>query len=785
MGLGLLDRFLKCTINKQIRVGITLIVLMAIIISISLLAMSNIIQYQNFSDYYEKIIYDEDNKMLLNYEQYIHTIENTIESKAKNDLEFYRILEKMYFENLEGLELNTLLDDNMKNGTIIESPENCYNNNYLNCINYKFYGDNTYNYENNENFMKMKNYYNLIFPLLNSTLSENCIGVFSLKHYHNFQFYKKLYENDEYKGNLLFFAGTKDTPFIESYEITKYRDTIKSNILDNLLNLFLVIPNFNKKFDTDYILSHFQEFSSIPQITSKHILGDNESVPYTIQKKEELVKIKENDLSFESKIFNFNPNIDTSLYNYFKPLLTHNISSEGFNELINNISQKFGEKMEDLMIIKWSDRFFENLVNDIFCKYKTILNIFSLLFSPYATIKEKILENNNYFFDDTNGISLTRDILEKFSCMYIIKKELVKTENNFEKLNSFNITTCEVTFNDDFEEYLKNNQTEIDIYERKKVKVDIIKYNIKYIYFNYYENGTKGNEERNINFDLSKREGEDNSKNSFKIFQGIYPSNSLNMISSFLYNNIMFINFYFTDLFTYNQDMKSIREVCYSYFFYIILSSNAGLWFICLALIIIIVFKISHSISDPIDKLIQPAPLSENSTRELNKYIQNISYQDDSTINDLFILCKKLFIGGFKSEEDYKQKKKNKMINSYNNISLVKSNNMIIDEAEIMKGVKKREINFFEEQNIKPTYFTKFAKDSVNKMKKLDYKVLSGPLFSGKFYQNNKTYLIKDKEMFDILNNEMISLKKKMFDDNRSKGTKHSIITNIKENNIS
>ena len=100
MGLGLLDRFLKCTINKQIRVGITLIVLMAIIISISLLAMSNIIQYHNYSDYYEKIIYDEDNKMLLNYEQYIHTIESTIESKAKNDLEFYRILEKMYFEKM-------------------------------------------------------------------------------------------------------------------------------------------------------------------------------------------------------------------------------------------------------------------------------------------------------------------------------------------------------------------------------------------------------------------------------------------------------------------------------------------------------------------------------------------------------------------------------------------------------------------------------------------------------------------------------------------------------------
>ena len=34
MGISILDRFLKLTINMQIRVGITFVVLMAIIISI-------------------------------------------------------------------------------------------------------------------------------------------------------------------------------------------------------------------------------------------------------------------------------------------------------------------------------------------------------------------------------------------------------------------------------------------------------------------------------------------------------------------------------------------------------------------------------------------------------------------------------------------------------------------------------------------------------------------------------------------------------------------------------
>ena len=799
MGVSLLDKCLTLTINMQIRLGITIVVLGAIIISMLLLTMSNIIQYYNFSSYYENIIQDEDNKMLLNYEQYIHTVESTVEKKAKSDLEFYRNLEKMYFENLEGLELSDLLNSNLESSRIKdykelnedteeEGKEICFDRNYLKCIVYKFYGSEGDGYKENNNFKKMVNYYNLIFPLLNSTLSENCIGVFNLKQYYNFQFYKKLYSNDNQNliGNILFFAGINETKFDSTYNPSQYQSTIQSNILDNLLNSFLVIPSFNKKYDLRYILSHINtDFSSIPQITSKHILEDDESNPYIMETNKKIVKIKENDLSFESKIFNFKP-FDSSSFLIFQPLLTHSIPDDQYNSLIANISKILYEKMEDLMVIKWSDRFFENLVNDIFGKYKTILNIFSLLFSPFASIKEKLLKNINYFFDDSNGIFLTKTILEKFSCMYIIKKELAKTENDFEKLNSFNITTCNISFNDDFEEYLRNNQTEIDIYERKKVKVDLVQYDIEYIYFYSNENGPQ-EEQRKISFDLSKSEDKDTEKNlnSFKIFQGIYPLNSINTFSTLLYNNIIFINFYFTDLYSNYFDMKRIRDICYTYFFQIILSSSAGEWLIVLLIIIIIVLKISHSISDPIDKLIQPVPMNDNSSRELNKYFQNISYTDDSTINELFVLCKKLIVGGFKSEEEYKQKKKNKSINSYNNISLVKTNNMIINENEILKGEKNKEINFFEEQNNQKNKFkflNNLTKHSIDKAKKLKYKVLSDVLFTGKFYQNNKRYLIKDRECFDILNNEMISQKKKNFDDNKSKGTKNSFISFFKEN---
>ena len=799
--MGLLDKFLTLTINMQIRIGILLVILLVIIISILLLIMSCLIQFYLFRNSFENIIEENDTKMLLNYEQYIHTIESTIEIKTKNDLEFYRNLEKMFFENLEGLELSIFLNENLAIQSIYKYNDDdiqdniegkCYDKDYLKCIIYKFYGneDGLNDDNKNKNFKKMLSYYNLIFPVLNSTLSENSIGMYKFKQYYNFQFYKKIYSENEFLGKILFFAGTNETKFDVEYKEIQYDNSIQLNILDNLLNLFLVIPNFNKKLDLKYIVYNFNtNFSSIPQIaSSKHIISYDATVPYKTSVKKEMAKIAENDLSFESKFFNLKM-LNPSSFLVFQPLLADNTSDEMYSSLIANLSRLFNEHMEDLTVIKWPDRFFENLVNNIFEKYKTILNVFSLLYSPYASIKENILKNANYFFDNENGIFISKDLLERFSCMYIVKSVLSRIESDYEKINSFNVTYCNITFNEDFEQYLLSNQTEIDIFERKKVKVDFKKYDIEYTYFNYLENGSRIDEERKINFDLSKSKNKENDKylNSFKIFQGIYPSNFINnIISPFSYSNIIFINFYFDDLYTNYLDRETIVDVCHKFFFKIMIISYSGVWFVVFLIILIIVLKFSHSISDPIDKLIQPVPMNDNSSKELNKYFQNISYEDDSTIDDLFILCKKLIIGGFKSEEDYRQKKKTKKMNSYNNICLVKSNNMIINETELLKGEQEQEINFSEdpkELDYKNQFITNLAHFSKDEIKKLNFKVLSNYKLFGKFYQNNKKHLIKDKECFDILNNEIISQKKKQPDENKSKGTKLNFLSLLNNQN--
>ena len=169
--MGLLDKFLTLTINMQIRIGILLVILLVIIISILLLIMSCLIQFYLFRNSFENIIEENDTKMLLNYEQYIHTIESTIEIKTKNDLEFYRNLEKMFFENLEGLELSIFLNENLEIQSIYKYndddiqdniEETCYDKDYLKCIIYKFYGneDGLNDDNKNKNFKKMLSYYN-------------------------------------------------------------------------------------------------------------------------------------------------------------------------------------------------------------------------------------------------------------------------------------------------------------------------------------------------------------------------------------------------------------------------------------------------------------------------------------------------------------------------------------------------------------------------------------------------------------------------------------------------
>ena len=782
--MGLMDKFLKLKISLQIRVGIISVVLFAIIISLALLTVSTLIQYNTMINYYEEIIEDEDNKMLLNFEQYVHTVEKLLDRKSKLDLEFYTHLENIFYESLEGLELNTLLNIKFEVDKIFDIKnvdETCFSNGDLNCIVYKIYPEeNDEDLKENNEFKQILNYYNLIFPILNSSLQETCVGTYILKQYNNLQFYKIFYnEKSEPIGKVIFYAGTNITPFDSDYNIKQYEDNVVNNILDHLLDFFYLIPTFNKKISLLYILQHFNDnFTLIPLITSKYLFEGEENSPYKRNKNQKSkTNIYENNLSFESKILEFNP-ISPLEINSILNLITSGGSST--SEIFETATQFLYKKIKSMEIFKWSDNIFENLIYILFEKFKNSLNLLPVIHSLFPIIKNEILKNNPTFTKIREENFITKLIITQFSCIYIVQQELSKTEISLEKLHSFNITKCNIKFNDDFDNYLKNSPAQIDIYDRRKIKVEILKYDIDYIYFNLNSDGEYIDEEYSLHYNKKKEKNQKLSKfsKSYKVYQGMYPSDTLNLFTNVFLNNFITVNFYFSNLFSSYYDIDNIQKIC-NVFFKEVLYPSLILWAVVLFIIMIIVFKISDSISDPIDKLIQSVSMNNKSSKELNKYLKNISYKDDSTINDLFVLCKKLIIGGFKreGEEDFQQKKKIKSINAYNNISLVKTNNMIINESEIMKGEKKQEINYFEKSSLnKNKQFLNLNShsSSENSEKKFNFRVLSGPLFTGKFYQYNKGYLIKDKEYFDILTNEVMARKKKINDENKSKNKKNS-----------
>ena len=781
--MGLMERFLKMTISVQIRVGIITVVLFAIIISLALLTVSTLIQYNSMINYYENIMEDEDNKMLLNFEQYIHTVETLLDRKSKIDLYFYSNLEKIFYESLEGLELNTLLNINLDIDKIFninsepEKIETCFNSRDLNCIVYKFYPENS-DFQNSEEFNQMLKYYNLIFPLLNYSLQEKLTGTYILKQYNNLQFYKTFYDKEtkEAIGRVIFYAGNNNTPFNPEYNVTQFINSNVININEHLIDLFYLIPNFNKKISLIDILKDFNEkYSSTPLITSRYLFEGEKDLPYK-RNIRTIRNIYENNLSFESKYFGFNIINST----YINKILYILINSQKENiqilQTFTNITSFLFHQLNSLTIFKWTDKILENLIYVVFERYKTSLNLLPVIHSLFPLIKNEFFKNE-HFTKIRNDYFITRLIFTQFSCIYIVQQKLSEKESSYERLNSFNITKCEIKFNDDFNKYLENSAKQIDIYDRRKIKVELVKYNIKYIYFNNTDDGEHVEEEKSLYYDKSKEKNKKLSKFSktYKIYQGMYPTDSLNIFNCIFLNNFVTVNFYFSNLFSNYYDIDKIQKLC-NVFFKQVLYPNLILWAVVLVIIVIIVFKISDSISNPIDKLIQSISIKNKSSKELNKYLKNISYKDDSNINDLFVLCKKLIIGGFKreNEEDFQQKKKVKKINAYNNISLVKTNNMIINESEIMKSEKKQEINYFEKNSInkeKQLAHLNSQISSKNSEKKFDYRVLSGPLFTTKFHQYHKGYLIKDKEYFEILTNEVNARKKKY---NEEKNAKHN-----------
>ena len=773
--MTLFDKFLKLSISLQIRVGIICVILFAVIILSSLLIISTLIQFNTMQNYYNEIIENENDNMLLNIEQYVFSVEDLIMISSKRDLRFLSLLQKNYFATLECLEMKELLNNyEIKDeklfelNTESEDYESCFNSTDINCLVYKFiYKDSGSGISenitiNNIPFDNLKVYYNVIFPLLKNIIQKKMVATHSFNLYKNFQLHQKI---DNSESIIVFYMSNKNTPFDVNYDYEEYKKNALNEIQNYFFNIYSIIPYLNNKIQfKDIIANISDETYSNPLVLSSYLFENVTYVPYKKYFNDESKNnFYQNQMDFETQLLLFDKKI--------KNLINNESIGNDTQSLINNFETIIGaffNYFNSLSVFEWSDAVFDNIMRILVGQYYLKSNVYVIVHSAFSIFKQSLLKKLKLENSVTNlGVTfIKKTIFNQFSCIFVAKNYQYKLHDEFTyDHNSVNITFCEVKFSDDFNEYLDQAKVVMTLNEREKIQVEIVYVNITYDYYTYKDSELESVEYgKKIFYDKTKEKDKDlaKAKYSFKINRGLYPVDSLNYYKSQFYKNFLSTNFYFSKSLDNYENKNIVTKSC-QLFFKIIIIMNVILWGIVIILIIIIVFRISHSISDPIDRLIQSVSMNDvhnKSNEGLKNYLKNISYRDDTTINDLFLLCKKLILGAQQGEEevleDIPQKNKTKKINPYNNICLVKTNNMIIDEIEIIKGEKKQEINFFEKNEDDKSFQGKVNKNRefLSTKNNFNYKVLSGPLFTGKFLKWNKGFLIKEKKFYDLVAND-------------------------------
>jgi hypothetical protein len=177
---------------------------------------------------------------------------------------------------------------------------------------------------------------------------------------------------------------------------------------------------------------------------------------------------------------------------------------------------------------------------------------------------------------------------------------------------------------------------------------------------------------------------------NFKVFQYIIPdffqrellkSNyfTLNVFKQFLTKNTRFLEIYKKYVFN-----KTAGSFCRIMFY------NNILWIIILILISILLFEVTRNITGPINKIseiVMSLGQESNDEEGISKLSdENFTYSDDKEINDFFLICKNIIKGGFSEDHNNKMNNKENLYYiglSSNQITYVKTNNLIIDEEKI------------------------------------------------------------------------------------------------------
>ena len=478
-----------------------------------------------------------------------------------------------------------------------------------------------------------------------------------------------------------------DTNF-DYYNINNYNNnfySFNSNYNDKLLNLLspilektLEIHSFNinniRLFDyffliENYNLVHYPFKENFPFKNLKNILNLEELI------KEILIRFNETHLT---SFLNMNNYIKKEALNH-NEIFIKNPALLFFKK--NNESELLNDSLNYIFSLSLSMNNFNDISNftQNFGKFKNMiwLNSQTLIFnSVIESYLTRIPNVYDFLIIDTktNETISTQEcyILNAFQYLY------TKSERKIENSENLTYPTINYCFNNLFSQHLKD-----PIYFQDLSEYDIQKKQFTFSQYSYQ------------NYSNSKYDF--NSKIIFKSFQFKTPSKYIRkVIKSNYYLSFTLMHYIVkiqNKIYIYHSKIKDI----FINNFIIIYFCNGIIWFLIFIILTIFIFIESNNISKPIKILIKSISSSHYPNDIKLKNLDEISYKEDKDINDLFKICKKLIIGGFKHKDNYYKKHS---LNVYNNISIVKTNNMMFNEYEIESKKDKKYKDIFGEEDI-------------------------------------------------------------------------------------
>ena len=542
-------------------------------------------------------------------------------------------------------------------------------------------------------------------------------------------------ENVDLFGQLLFNQGKFETFLFRNYFNIFYEE-----FGENLLKMI--------NFDSLEINNHFKLYTDQSDLCeekdSKCFFVFQKNITFTINSKTKtilyifipLIEIsldinsfnKENYLVFnkfhffdrESKAYisyKYNKeNIMKNFARYIQPEIIMNNTLTAFLNSINNIEKLNHIKMSEITNYDFFNQtsfvvlpsYAERMAIDPFYKNLAITFHFgSFLFNnsifrdnENVNISKITIDNlNNYISFD-----MKEDYITIFSLNFIERNGAVFifiVTNDFQYTNSKSMCKLVDYANYTYSDKSINNNLnftvnflaidELQMFEIEECFhidkiVKILSADSKYDYsLKVLSNIYKYNYKKDINRKIKVKFVRVNSPNVFVTALAnlkFYSSFSAYLIVFKIYNNILIIN-KLVDRITY----RSIAIITVFTFI---------LWGIIFIFVFIKLYLVADRISSPIRKLIKSISLSQGNFNNDNTNIEKIYYREDKDINDLFQLCQRLIIGGFRKNNNMQKQNK---LNVYNNISKVKSNNMIINENDILIQRNQKYNEIFEKGN--------------------------------------------------------------------------------------